>query len=199
MPKPQEHYLKGVEFVANKQLTDAAREFNSALEQEPNNTEFLYSQAVTLMNLRRLTEARIVIDKAIHLNKTDWDFYFVSGLIYFAEKSFTLAESELLKAEEMNPNSTLLYESHGRLLIKQHNYSRAIEYFDKVLAADSDNHRCHYYKDLALTHLKKWTEATKSLDLPLNISPYDDATIKIQNFCQTQLSGDLSHDTDVSI
>lgn len=118
MPTAQDHHVRGVQLLSRKNFSDAAIEFDAALKQEPNNTEFLFSQAVTLMNLQRLNEARIVIDKAIELDKTDWDLYHVSAVIYLAQNDFHHSQNALLHAQILNPESSSLYATQGVLLLK---------------------------------------------------------------------------------
>jgi tetratricopeptide (TPR) repeat protein len=163
--KPEEKqyifFLQGAMYERQKKYDLAEQMFRQVLQQDPNNTMTLnYLGYMLADHNMRLEEALNLIKKALNLDPQNGAYLDSLGWAYFKLGNYDLAEENLRKAAEKTPNDATvqdhlgeLYAKTGQLRMAATHWERALDEWNKSVAADVDQ------QDVA--RVQKKLESTK--------------------------------------
>ncbi len=163
--KPEEKqyifFLQGAMYERQKKYDLAEQMFRQVLQQDPNNTMTLNYLGYMLADRNmRLEEALNLIKKALNLDPQNSNYLDSLGWAYFKLGNYDLAEENLRKAAEKTPNDATvqdhlgeLYAKTGQLRMAATHWERALDEWNKSVAADVDQ------QDVA--RVQKKLESTK--------------------------------------
>ena len=148
--KPEEKqyifFLQGAMYERQKKYDLAEQMFRQVLQQDPNNTMTLNYLGYMLADRNmRLEEALNLIKKALNLDPQNSNYLDSLGWAYFKLGNYDLAEENLRKAAEKTPNDATvqdhlgeLYAKTGQLRMAATHWERALDEWNKSVAADVD-------------------------------------------------------------
>jgi tetratricopeptide (TPR) repeat protein len=139
-------YLQGSLYERQKKYDQAEQAFRQVLQQNPSNSSTLNYLGYMLADRNtHLEEALTLIKKALSLEPQNPAYIDSLGWAYFKLGNFDLAEENLRQAAERTPNDATiqdhlaeLYARTGRLKLAVSHWERALDEWNKSVAADVD-------------------------------------------------------------
>src|ERR1700750_2802192 len=104
---PMQHYEKAKEDFAQRKYSEAVREVDFALHENPNMVPALLLKARLATFAHRTDVAKSCLITAITIDPTSEEAQFYLGALFYAQNDFNLAISPLQKARTLSPKSPL--------------------------------------------------------------------------------------------
>ena len=191
---PDANHNMGLLTVGFGKIELALPFFKTALEANPSNAQFWYSHIVALIKLKRLMDAKVLLDQAKIKGIQGADFDQLEERLNEANKAPSIkpdhsgafynmgnALQEQNKLEEailaynkalaIKPDFAQAFNNMGNALKGQHKLEEAIEAYDKALAIKPDFVDAYYNKGIALQEQHKLEEAIEAYKKVLEIKP----------------------------
>lgn len=110
-------------------------------------------------------------DKALDLNKIDYDLYVNKG--YSLDKLFRFEESSLCYdyAIALNPKDEIAYLNKGYSLLCSDKLMESIKYFDKVIEINPEYEDAYIFKAQIYEKLSDYDNSIQAYDKAININP----------------------------
>ncbi len=140
-------YLRGADFERQKKYDQAEDTFRKILTADPQSAPTLNYLGYMLADRgMKLDEALGMIQKAVNLDPANGAYLDSLGWAYFRLGKYDLAEENLIKASQHNMGSDPtvqdhlgdLYQKTGRLKLAASHWERALEEWNKTIAAEVD-------------------------------------------------------------
>ncbi len=134
--------------------------FTLAIEENPNNSDYLFGRSLSYLALNQFDSAAIDIEKAILFEPNQPDYHHYAGNIYFKYGDINLAVTNYLKAAENQGNGdvyineTSNFYNLGTCFLILKSYAQATIYFTKVIDFDKDYAIAYYNRGIANERLK---------------------------------------------
>ena len=97
------HYKKGVSFMADERMDEAARAFEDALRIDPGHVDSLLKLGYTRFHMNDLASAMEAYNKVHEIDVTNAESWNLKGLIYYRQKNYDKALECVEKAIDSNP------------------------------------------------------------------------------------------------
>ena len=142
------NYLRGSDFEREKKYDQAEDTFRKILASDPHSAPTLNYLGFMLADRGvKLDEALAFIKKAVDLEPANGAYLDSLGWAYFRLGKYDLAEENLIKASQHNMGSDPtvqdhlgdLYQKTGRLKLAAAHWERALEEWNKTIAAEVDS------------------------------------------------------------
>ncbi len=139
-------FLRGANFEREKHYPEAEEQFKKVLASDPEHASALNYLGYMLADQNmKLEEALGYIKRAVDLDPANGAYLDSLGWAYFRLGKYEMAEDNLLKAsQKINTDPTVLdhlgdlYQKTGRLKLAATNWERALNEWNRTLAADVD-------------------------------------------------------------
>jgi len=139
-------FLRGANFEREKHYPEAEEQFKKVLASDPEHASALNYLGYMLADQNmKLEEALGYIKRAVDLDPANGAYLDSLGWAYFRLGKYEMAEDNLLKAsQKINTDPTVLdhlgdlYQKTGRLKLAAVNWERALNEWNRTLAADVD-------------------------------------------------------------
>jgi tetratricopeptide (TPR) repeat protein len=139
-------YFRGVLYDRQKKIDQAEQAFRQVLQQDPNNSSTLNNLGYMLVDHNmHLEEALGMIKRALEFEPQNGAYLDSLGWAYFKLGKYDEAEENLRKASDKSPNDATvqdhlgeLYAKTGRLKLAATHWERALDEWNKSVAADVD-------------------------------------------------------------
>jgi len=139
-------FLRGSAFERDKHYSEAEEQFKKVLASDPDHASALNYLGYMLADQNmKLEEALGYIKRAVDLDPANGAYLDSLGWAYFRLGKFELAEDNLLKASQrINTDPTVLdhlgdlYQKTGRLKLASTNWERALNEWNRTIAAEVD-------------------------------------------------------------
>jgi tetratricopeptide (TPR) repeat protein len=139
-------YFRGVLYDRQKKYDQAEQAFRQVLQQDPNNSSTLNNLGYMLVDHNmHLEEALAMIKRALEFEPQNGAYLDSLGWAYFKLGKYDEAEENLRKASDKTPNDATvqdhlgeLYAKTGRLKLAATHWERALDEWNKSMAADVD-------------------------------------------------------------
>ncbi|HEX9111200.1 MAG TPA: tetratricopeptide repeat protein [Terriglobales bacterium] len=140
-------FLRGSTFEREKRYAEAEEQFKKVLASDPQHASALNYLGYMLADQNtKLEEALGYIKKAVELEPTNGAYLDSLGWAYFRLGKYELAEENLVKAsQKINTDPTVhdhlgdLYQKTGRLKLAAINWERALNEWNRAVAAEVDS------------------------------------------------------------
>lgn len=132
----REHNDRGVSLYYRGLVPAAAKEFEKALELNPEDAATYNNLALSLTKLDRPEEAISSFKKAIELNPEFAEAYSNLGLVYYEKGDYEEAVDLFSQALEKHENYASAYVNLGNALHQQNRYEEATKSWEKALEID---------------------------------------------------------------
>lgn len=123
--------------------------YHLALQEDQNNSKAYEGLAQSLYCTKDFDGALEAAAKAEEINPSSDGFHVTRSAIYVVQKRLEEAKSELVKALEIDPNSSGALCNLGVISFMENKHNEAILLYERAIAADSKN----YYPHQNLAHL----------------------------------------------
>ena len=117
---------------AEARQNEAESEALMAIQLDSTNTLALIYYTEILTDQYKWVQAQEYMQQAVNHGQESMDLHRVHAYLYEVLGEYSLAIDEYLKAIEITPNLTFLYNSVGRLYRQLQQWDLALEYFDKA-------------------------------------------------------------------
>jgi tetratricopeptide (TPR) repeat protein len=159
--KASVQYFRGILFDRQKKYEQAEQAFRQVLQEDPNNSSTLNNLGYMMADHNmHLEEALAMIKRALEFEPQNGAYLDSLGWVYFKLGKYEEAEENLRKASDKTPNDATvqdhlgeLYAKTGRLKLAATHWERALDEWNKSMAADVDQ------QDVA--RVQKKLESTK--------------------------------------
>ena len=157
---PDANHNTGLLTVGYGKIELALPFFKIALEANPSNAQFWYSHIVALIKLKRLIDAKVLLDEAKSKGIQGADFDQLEQKL-----------NEANKALSIKPNNANAYNNMGIALQDQGKLEEAVEAYNRALAIKPDYAEAYYNKGIAFQGQNKLEEAIEAYKKVLEIKP----------------------------
>jgi len=160
-------------------LDDAGKEFQRALELNPNNTAFYFTYAEYLSALGEEDRALAELDKAIKMDPLSPEITSFYGWIYYLKRDYNKGQEACLRTLSIDPNYLIANWCAGVSYMLSGQYPEAIAQTRKALAIDPTH--APSLRTLAISYIRsgdrasglKVLEEMKQLRTSVYVSPID--------------------------
>ena len=125
------HVNLGIVYNTAGRYSDAIREYNEALRNDPLSVEALRSLAETYQASGNSGEAEKVYRRAVQLRPSDWYTHTLLGMFYYRCGRHADAEPSFRKVVELTPDNFLAFANLGSALLVLNRFTEAEENFRK--------------------------------------------------------------------
>ena len=157
---PDANHNMGLLTVGFGKIELALQFFKTALEANPSISQFWYSHIVALIKLKRLIDAKALLDQAKSKGIKGDDFDQLEQRL-----------NEASKALPIKPNNADDYHNIGIAFQEQNKLEEAVEAYKKALAIKPDYVNAYYNMGIALQEQSKLVEAIEAYRKALDIKP----------------------------
>lgn len=157
------HYKEGLLFLAANQNKEAAGEFRTVLDMEPEHAPAYEGLGQAYFSMKEYSEAKKHLLKSIKLDPSLWKAHTLLGIIYDREKKHDLAAQEYAAAISLRPADGVLYNNLGTSYILAGRYREAVNAFQKALETRyQPKERIYNNLGLALVKLERYDDALEA-------------------------------------
>jgi tetratricopeptide (TPR) repeat protein len=165
--------LEGSELEKFKYNIPKAREmYNKALEIDPGYSQALLNLGILDFKAGLLSEAQDKLHSARLRNPEDIFINYYLGIVYLNLGNYEAAEDHLWVGVRHSDFVPSLFEL-GRLEIIRHNYTKAIEYFTKVLKFETLNFKAAAFLSICFRKLNEEARSQKIIQDYIEKAPLD--------------------------
>src|SRR5579883_2633230 len=149
------------------------------------------NRALALAELARFDEAHSSFERAIELNKNNWEAYYNLGRMLLVQKRYAEAEAPLRQAAEIDPNSADTFNNLGLVLHQLYRYEEACDAFDRAIALKPDYIETISNKGASLYFSHRFPEAEDTFNKAIAIAPDSTAGVRYNLACLKMCQGRL--------
>lgn len=166
-PEPDANLLRGHANIQSNDLEFARRDFEQALQRDPNNTDALLSLAAIAQRQGRPADAENLYQRAVIANPSDPAVQgaALNGAVAGADPQNT--ESRLKTLLTGQPESAPLNFALGNLYARQKRWAEAQQVYFNAVAVDSDNPDYLFNLAVSLDHIRQARPAAQHYRLAL--------------------------------
>jgi Tfp pilus assembly protein PilF len=128
----KQHFTKARELVTQNKLNEALESINKCLEITPEHPDALSQRGVIYFHLKKEDLALMDMDRAVTLDASNAYRYSSRAYIRAAYKDIEGAESDYLKAIELDPKDEIAYNNYGLLLENRGHVELAKKHYTKA-------------------------------------------------------------------
>jgi len=174
-PEASIHNNKGLTYQEQENYEMALKEFDLALQIEPDYAEALKNKGNVYYYMGKTDKALEYYNMAIAKDPSYWNGYNNIGNVYFEQNDLENAERYYGKAAELCKNDVKPYNNLGDVLIERGKYQEAIDNYNKALELGLKNSELysqlgHSYWKISYEYIKSketetaWQYANKALE-----------------------------------
>ena len=134
-------FKKGVNYMADEKLEDAANAFEHALRYDPNNVETLIKLGYTKFHLDEHAEALRIYDRILEIDLTNAETWNLKGLVHYERKNYSKALDSIEKAIDSVPTYGMAWYNKACFLSLLNQVPEAIEALTRSIEIDVKNAR----------------------------------------------------------
>ena len=172
-----EQFTKGLDYYRQKRYNSALLEFDKVFSINPNYTEALFYNGLTLQELGKVDDAISYYDKVLGIDPTHVNALSNKASILYDQQKYDEAIQYYDKYLGVDPTDFETLSNKGRALDNLGRYEEAIIWYDKALAIDPNDVETLNSKGRALDNLGRYEEAIIWYDKALAIDPNDVETL----------------------
>lgn len=168
------HNEKGNELMRENKLEEAAKEFELAVENDPNLLEAHMSLGKVLGDLGEYKKARACYRKASELMPQSYQPHVLIGDLYRLEDRRNDAIYEYREASKLAPTNIEIRNQLALLYSQSGDIDRAIDEYQRILSVDSDNLEAHRQLGYMYMAKERYNDAIREFEWVLDVDPGDE-------------------------
>lgn len=182
------HYYRGICHFKVRQIDEAEKDFKEAIHFNPTLAEPHVELAKTYAFQSLFNKAENELDKAVKKNPNLADIYYHRGVFELEQANPYRARKLFEKANEINPKLAKAHFMQGMVDFGlKRNYTRAIEFCNNALKADSTFSPGYFWRAL-LESDDAPQKALKDLDKAVALQPQNELFIMMRGFFHVELN-----------
>ncbi len=170
----------GYSFQKKEDHINAIKNYDKALEKDPNDSISMYNKAYSLMELTRLEEANIYINKALKIEPNNYSYLANKASILNKLGSYQKSINFSDKALQINPVDTISMDNKAYSLLKLGRFEKAIIYSDRALKIEQNNSVYLVHKANILYELGEYKDSISYSEKSLQLDPNLKEAIEIK-------------------
>ena len=169
----ESNFSRGTESMNNSEFAQAERYFRLAVNEAPDNVEFLINLSRAYSQQGKHAQATTVLQRATNIRPNNAEIHNMLGNAFFAQGDYqsaiesysnavdlapnnTLYRSDLQRAMNANPaNTARAHADRGNRFLIEGNFSEALRSFQDAAAADPQNREYQTAARLAQTRVRQ--------------------------------------------
>lgn len=169
------HYRATI-LLQQRRFEDAERELRTALALDPDNTHLQLLLSICLFEQDKIEEAESSIQMVIHQEPDNDYALYILAKVKLIQEEDKQAESLLKNAVQLAPNEPEYYGLLASIYLQKKDFSKALNFAEQGLAADSENILCLNMRSTALLKLRRKDEAFQTIEKALEKDPENEYT-----------------------
>jgi tetratricopeptide (TPR) repeat protein len=169
------HYLAGNAFWRDGSLDEAIKEFELAVEINPDYNDALVQLGYILLEDNQPKAALKSFQRALQVDSEQADVYFEIGEIYLADELLDKAASMYRETLRIAANSVGAYKRLGQIASWQDRSDAAVRYYEQGLDIDPADSELHAQLAAVFEARRDYSAATDHYQLSLLLNPRDAA------------------------
>jgi tetratricopeptide (TPR) repeat protein len=162
---------RGYYFRQLEKNEEAIKDYDKAIELEPNITAGYNNRGLAKNYLKKYEEAIKDLNKAIELDPNYLFAYNNRGLAKYNLKQYEEAIKDYNRAIAIDSNYSIAYYNRGSVKDDLKQYEEAIKDYDKVIELDPNFSIAYNSRGRVKNNLKKYVEAIQDLDKAIELDP----------------------------
>lgn len=130
---------RGVTFAMLKRYESALKDFDRAIEMEPDSAIAFLNRGSTFDDLEEYDRALDDLNRAIQLDPNYYEAFFNRGLVFYEREIFSKALEDFKRAVQINPSADTAYNSIGNTYNKLDHFDQALTNFSQAIEIDPSN------------------------------------------------------------
>ncbi|MDO4574727.1 MAG: tetratricopeptide repeat protein [Planctomycetia bacterium] len=163
-------YLQAHTHFRQDLVEEAAGEFQNILEKKPDFLEAYYDCGVALQIMGRYDDAVMTFLRRLDFSP-DFDTSIMCAMTYELLEDYDHAEEQYADALSLDPENTMVLESHGAVCLELERYDDAMADFQKSLLLDPESPDALYGRGHTFFCMDKTDEALADLSKVVQIDP----------------------------
>jgi eukaryotic-like serine/threonine-protein kinase len=169
-----DYYLAGDEQYKQGNIPEAVRDFENALDKQPDHFWARYFLSVGYLRLGRAAEARVGLDACRLQRPTFVWVYLLRGFAHVQLNEFKEAEEDFQKAVRLGPERDaehVLYANRGLLWCQQGQLDKAADDLRRAITLKPEEYQAYVTLAQVYQKQKKWAEAAQQLKQATDLEP----------------------------
>ncbi len=162
---------RGLLLMEQNRFPDAAKEFQKALAQNPENPTTYALFAECLIQLDQGEKALEMAQQALNLDAGNPFHFSVLAKAFLIQEDYKSAREAIDKAIEIEPFDAHYYQLRGHIAFNQKDWEFALVNAEKSLEVDPENVNAINLRSLTLVRLNRRDEAAETADFALQKQP----------------------------
>jgi tetratricopeptide (TPR) repeat protein len=169
---PEQRVEAGLRYYDSSNYQEAIKEYDKAIELNPNHINAWYNKALSLGALQLHEEAIEAYNRVVAIEPNYANAWYNKGLASSSLKKYGEAIEAYDKAISIESNFANAWYNKGLAYDGLKKYREAIEAYDKSIEIDFNYWDVWFNKGLALYSLKKYDESIECYNRAIEINPY---------------------------
>ena len=165
--------LAEIELLEGK-FSGAEKQYLEALKRHSSNRKALLSLALVCAHIKRFTDAKDFIRKALSYYSGDCEVHYLASIIYYMQNDLKNAEKQARISVELNGDYDKAYHLLAMILFNQNRNNEVIDICDFVISRNRNNSNAWYMKGVALSKMGDTHGAIQTWSTGLSIQPNDE-------------------------
>jgi len=158
-------------FIDNGDYDSAVKEYNKAIESDPNNTELYLARGMIYTRPGAQHEQGIKdLTEAIRLDPDCANAYCYRGMAYVLSNQHDQGFQDLNKAIALNPDDAYLHQCRGIANLNFKQYDQAIFDFTKSIILNPDIATSYYFRGNAYRNLSQNDQARNDIEKAISLN-----------------------------
>ncbi len=132
------------------------------IRKEPKNAELLYARSIVLMEMGKLSESIIDVQKAISMSPKEYKYYIQKAKALYYSGETTVAFSTLQEAEKIDPKNTEAFILAAEIALVLKDYDKTIFNINEALKLDKLDADAYYLRGRAMKEMGDTINSVKS-------------------------------------
>jgi tetratricopeptide (TPR) repeat protein len=169
------YYNRGIEFMNGKRNDDAIKDFNKAIELNPDFSKAYNNRGNVFVNEKRNTEAISDFNKAIELKPDNAEAYNNRGNFLGKLPGNEIrnedAIKDLNKAIELKPKYAEAYNNRGNVFSREKRYDEAIKDFNEAIELKPGRAEAYNDRAILFVYEKRGDDAINDFNRAIELKP----------------------------
>ncbi|MEP0813358.1 MAG: tetratricopeptide repeat protein [bacterium] len=175
---PATHVALGDLYLKSGRREDAIREYEKALESDPNNAEVLKKQIDLLVEDERIGRACEKLEKLLAIDPNDTDTRLRLANFQFENRDYTLASENYSKVIALKGDDPVALQGLGHIALYQNNSNRAMDFYTRAVAVDPSLAESWYFLARIRFRNEEYADAAIAMRKALSLN-YPDPELRL--------------------
>lgn len=163
-PKVEYYLQRSKIYYLQRRFKETINDYNTAIALSPVKSKLYYQRGEIKQKLKDFDGAEEDFSKAILINPNISLYYYTRGVLYQDKKMHKNAVEDFKKAVRLDNNDEYAYQELAWSTHKLNRSEEAENYINEAISINNKNCSSHFIKGLICNSLRKYEEASESLE-----------------------------------